>query len=1159
MDRTDSDPTTGSRRTGGWQKKPDTVPDSISRKRERDRRAQTVLREKRYAHIKSLETKLAFYEENQDERLKRLTNIAMKLYRENLMLRKQMSRIYSLISDIKSLGNFETCTFSAEELAILQDPQLTSLSDGKGTELPREAIETTIRRVEAKQDGASYSSITSFPGQNASTNCYIPFERDTEQIYHLNLDASSSSIFTPHLSNPISHSQPIARSTSENSGAMSYHPNDLPSASGYSSFYHPLSSDHINSTQLPQSTLLFTNPVLDGSSFDVAEKPFSDEDRLAESQCLEILDLACSGFLWVPVLETWAKVPPTVPSIYPRHEPLFDFLSDFDSEMISSFPEIPDPIDLLYGSRTNALANAFAQNVKRWCERDVERLAIGHLLYLYTKWRLSPTRERYERLPTWFCPTEDQLKDEHHIAFDQLVWPRIRGDFIKFGSGLSITVVEQILRLFATNLRVIWTDAPILERDPEEGGLRMRPDFYYTLIHEEGWALKSHCESEYYSLESGRGGGGVGVPQLQVPHSQSQSTSGSRVGSLEIGSLDTCFFANIEMGEVVLGVVSSGFAVASLAIQLVEASQKLYGLWDSFIEADSSIERIKDHLLVMQIISGSIIGICEDQPRLACGDAVLKSLQCCKARILKLEEVSHCKALGVEPNFMKKNWVNLKLALKDKTIEKIESQLGSNVMMLLLSLQPFFHHVHRHDVFSIKEAIASLSSPQKPPKSDNHQGAQFDMKNHSPNYQRTPTHGIRSTQMVQGRNKKLELFSRWRHHHSFFRLDSVAVIEKALSRLGFCVPATWRGTSRPYLFDILYTSLSSPQYYLAEQTLLVNIKRRLRVMLSVLSFQIQTSSLPISVTCYPVVPCEHQIFNLCVDGNFDAVRTLFETSRASPFAVNQHGENLLHAAARYAHAELCNYLLDIGVDGSAYDDRLLTPLDHLARKICMSFAFPSRVVNTIRALVEKGNCQPLLPLTSNAVAFYRGPEEGFAWLFASEYACVDLENRDSEGWTLLGEAAFNFGWWSQLGTDDPAIGWQALYLLRAGANPHATSSGSGLTPLDTFLRGCTRYQVEDARGWLQVLCQSGIDLGKYADEEQRIHGHEQYLKSTWDEDLWRWIPTKRRVVYKYGQSSDQLRIWIDDFDALSWFRCGRFDLDIFETCSSAESTLRTSA
>jgi hypothetical protein len=62
----------------------------------------------------------------------------------------------------------------------------------------------------------------------------------------------------------------------------------------------------------------------------------------------------------------------------------------------------------------------------------------------------------------------------------------------------------------------------------------------------------------------------------------------------------------------------------------------------------------------------------------------------------------------------------------------------------------------------------------------------------------------------------------------------------------------------------------------------------------------------------------------------------------------------------------------------------------------MSMAYPSQVVNTIRALVERGRCQPLLPVTSNAVAFYSGPEEGFAWLFASEYAGIDLEDRNSE-------------------------------------------------------------------------------------------------------------------------------------------------------------------
>lgn len=262
------------------------------------------------------------------------------------------------------------------------------------------------------------------------------------------------------------------------------------------------------------------------------------------------------------------------------------------------------------------------------------------------------------------------------------------------------------------------------------------------------------------------------------------------------------------------------------------------------------------------------------------------------------------------------------------------------------------------------------------------------------------------------------------------------------------------------------------------------------------------------------------------------------------------------AAARYANADICCFLLDIGVDGSAYDDRLLTPLDHLARKVCTAFAYPTRVVNTIRALVERGHCQPLLPVTSNAVAFYRGPEEGFAWLFASEYTGSDLEAYDSEGWTLLNDAAFNFGWWTQSCCDDPAVSWQSLYLLHGGASPHARTSEGDLTPLDAFMRGCTAHSVDHARKWVQVLKESNINLHDYAAEEQRLHEPEHFLRSTWDEELWRWIPTKRRLVYNYGNSSQELEIWLEDYDALSWFHSGRYDMEIFDICTPSESIAR---
>ena len=109
-------------------------------------------------------------------------------------------------------------------------------------------------------------------------------------------------------------------------------------------------------------------------------------------------------------------------------------------------------------------------------------------------------------------------------------------------------------------------------------------------------------------------------------------------------------------------------------------------------------------------------------------------------------------------------------------------------------------------------------------------------------------------------------------------------------------------------------------------------------------------------------------------------------------------------------------------------------------------------------------------------------------MFRSEYAGVDTEGRDSEGWTLLGDAAFNFGWWTQLGVEDPALSWQSLYLLQAGADPHATIAEGRLTPLDAYLRGCTLHQVDHAKKWLEVFLLAGIDLCcNLYDNRQRIY------------------------------------------------------------------------
>jgi hypothetical protein len=147
------------------------------------------------------------------------------------------------------------------------------------------------------------------------------------------------------------------------------------------------------------------------------------------------------------------------------------------------------------------------------------------------------------------------------------------------------------------------------------------------------------------------------------------------------------------MADAVLGVVTGGFAVASLAIQLVEVAQKLHAFWDTLESANSNIERIKDHLLLIQIVSASIVDVFNEEPSITCGESVTKSLEICKTRTERLgRQVKSCVLDGAKGQ-SKRGWATFKTALKDKTTQKIESQLRGDVMMLLLTLQPFFQSV----------------------------------------------------------------------------------------------------------------------------------------------------------------------------------------------------------------------------------------------------------------------------------------------------------------------------------------------------------------------------------------------------------------------------------------------------------------------------------
>ncbi|TGO39087.1 hypothetical protein BHYA_0061g00440 [Botrytis hyacinthi] len=73
-------------------------------------------------------------------------------------------------------------------------------------------------------------------------------------------------------------------------------------------------------------------------------------------------------------------------------------------------------------------------------------------------------------------------------------------------------------------------------------------------------------------------------------------------------------------------------------------------------------------------------------------------------------------------------------------------------------------------------------------------------------------------------------------------------------------------------------------------------------------------------------PYDSEIFELCRNGNFQAVRRLLDRGEASIHDVNERGESLLHLAVTGDNKQLCTMLLDLGADVYWKDDAGYFPI-----------------------------------------------------------------------------------------------------------------------------------------------------------------------------------------------------------------------------------------
>ncbi|KAI1184252.1 hypothetical protein F5B17DRAFT_412728 [Nemania serpens] len=155
-------------------------------------------------------------------------------------------------------------------------------------------------------------------------------------------------------------------------------------------------------------------------------------------------------------------------------------------ELVYSSPEAPQPLELLYGSKTNLLAHAVSAATHQWRCRDPERVAAGFLAYRVIKWSLQPSEHRFSLLQDFQRPVSEQLCNAHPYFIDYVVWPRLRINLIK---TLHIYDPRDVMGMLSCCMKVRWPWNETFLEPGENGEYVLRASFRETFMRLDGWGM----------------------------------------------------------------------------------------------------------------------------------------------------------------------------------------------------------------------------------------------------------------------------------------------------------------------------------------------------------------------------------------------------------------------------------------------------------------------------------------------------------------------------------------------------------------------------------------------------------------------------------------------------------------------------------------------
>ncbi|CAK7205006.1 hypothetical protein SEUCBS139899_007770 [Sporothrix eucalyptigena] len=170
---------------------------------------------------------------------------------------------------------------------------------------------------------------------------------------------------------------------------------------------------------------------------------------------------------------------------------------DTNVRIIFDSPDVPSPLDLMFGSKTNPLAQSIQRSCKKYYLGHAVRLAVGWQVYQYIKWRTQPTATRYALLPHFLKLTHEQIWMPHPGSLDLIVWEPLRRKMIRDYNKYDVV---KFIQQYTRCLRLRWAvDEDVLETN-DQGVHVLRPAFVDKFMSESGWGLKPEFRTYYPEL-----------------------------------------------------------------------------------------------------------------------------------------------------------------------------------------------------------------------------------------------------------------------------------------------------------------------------------------------------------------------------------------------------------------------------------------------------------------------------------------------------------------------------------------------------------------------------------------------------------------------------------------------------------------------------------